>query len=319
MRTLTNQQILTLNVLLFCLVTLLGCQQKSLIPGYEVLSVPASSERYITGAKWIPATGSHGLAFADVNDANGLEKMAPHNIANAEAKLTANFSEWYAAKIGLKSSKDVNLTCNNLKHHFVKDAYGLSTEGLVLWETITAESMTLEIVEDSNSVIDVDLSEDKIKKVLEGELNLNVSSEGNNTYKIKSNRRLVVAIKVVNLDRNAKGKLSSPIDLSDNSIGRPQKAELGYSVIVEGVDHFTEEAELFVMNDKFIGFTGAPYSFIGGKPCEIHQREAIGSDSDYIWDTLSIYWNPDRKKCVLSVKRQTLDIKPAKSGLKGVK
>jgi hypothetical protein len=205
---------------------------------------------------------------------------------------------------------------HELLHRVVVDPYEVNIDAAVLWETIAVEKMTLLVGDESAGQLSTKLIKKELESSLEGEVSLSISSASLNEYLVETSVPLVVAIRVVKVSYGTSSPPAAILDLSTAATGRPQTGNHGYEVVVEECDPLHDTATLLIKNRSIPKFTDKRNRFIGSESwVNPEAKDAIGSEADYIWDSLWIRWEEDLSRCKLDVTRQEMYLHPTPSGI----
>lgn len=290
-----------------------GCR---LIPGYEVLPMPADADRYRVGSGWEPGVGPVTPPADDpalFETARGVEKLATTlRPTQVLLQIKAPFAEWLSGALGLRSSEQVALELGDLRHAFVRDATLLPTNKAVLWETVTARNVTFTVAEGAS--VDVALLSKKLQEATGvKKLEVRAHGESKRSFSVRSDRPLVVAIRVVTLSHRIEEPPPLTLDLTQGAIGREQDATLGYRVVVRSVRPAERKATLRISNSAVPGGLDESHAFTEASWLAPH-RSVIGAE-DWILDRLQVRWATDLSQCALRVTRYHLRVEEAGSGL----
>jgi hypothetical protein len=306
---------------------LLSACAGALIPNYEVLPVPADSARYGVGCPWNVDVGSPQGAPAPkklIGTAKGLATLSTASSSGAEASLKLPLIEWIAGAVGFKSSRDVVLELTDLEHHFISEPARLTATKHVLWETITARTMRMKVVNATAGALDATIVAEKLSK--SGAIELSVSAAADGTYEIASKEPLVVAIRVVELARASSGAIETTIDLNPGMQGKPQKAGFEYLVATTApAKPVSKECAVRITNPFVPQWPGDSHTFRGLEPWINPKRAFIPgndpklADCDFAWDSISLIFADKLAECRLQTVRQYLRIEKAGSGVQGTK
>lgn len=203
--------------------------------------------------------------------------------------------------------------------------YPLQSTKQVLWEAITADSLSLTINSGSSDDLSADVLASKLSAGAVGNVTIHATATGSHSYSITSSKPLVIAIRVVQLNYSVNAG-ETPLNLTTPMQGKPQPARLGYEASSQGMpDPLTSTVTLSIRNDGLPQFLGVTHAFQRNDPWVNPNREAIqqidpqAKNADYVWDILSVIWDQDLSKCLLKTVRQYIQVKTADSGLSGTR
>lgn len=302
-----------------------GCR---LIPGYEVLRVPADGERFKVGSGWTrgvgpvtpPPADPDGRIFGTARGVRRLSTSADPWRIDVDLKLP--FADWLAGALGLRSSDSLSLELGDLTHAFVADATRLPVNQAVLWETVTAKSVVFTIAED----VEVDAS--ALSRQLQGSglksARARAHGQGRRTFSVQADAPLVVAIRVVEMSYALNDPAPAAIDLTQAAIGKEQEAPLGYRVRTVSVRPAEKKATLRISSPTVPGGLDEEHTFAGAAPAAwtSPQHGVIPSSADpkaraedWIVDKVQLVWAADLAQCTVRLTRYYLTVKEVPSGL----
>lgn len=299
-----------------------GC--RSLVPGYEVLPVPQSPDVYRAGSPWSEGVGPNGGPITKTVQGKGAQELTAKEEAKARLDIAATFKSWVSGALGLREDSVTALTLRQLSHESVAEMWEVRETGPILWETIQVDSMELTVTEDAAATLSAKGVGTKLTEAIGGSVTFDASSSDNRNYTVKSDRPVIVAIRVAKLGvRTSAGSGQSALSLESASVGQLQPALLGFRVLVQEVDPMDQVAVLRVQNPWLPQFPGVTHSFVKNETWISGKRTVTdGSDKElknarYVWDSLTVLWSRVLSECQLQCVRQYLLLQPVKSGLKG--
>lgn len=293
-----------------------------LVPNYEVLATPVGSEAYTPGRQWIDGLGPDGEPRGEVVASPGAAQLKTSSRVDAEASIAGVFEELIAAGLGLERQQVTDLELTDLTHHHVADLYGTAVRGRMLWETITASGMELTVTADTSGGGSVDAS--KLGSVLPQvplELTASADVAQGTSYTVTSDQPLVVAIRVVDIGYDQRS-VDKPIPLDGGS------ASVGMGYQVTPLDPPSAatggEIRVRISNPDLVQWVGEEVVLRHGEPwASTAGKQSIGAAdprarrADYVWDTLMLTWTGGEAR--VRATRQYVELKPARSGLKGTR
>jgi hypothetical protein len=295
-----------------------------------VLSVPVAGTHYEPGRGWNTAIGSpdtQRAAEVTVTEHQGLGSLEAGDTTGLDAKISVPVIEWIGGALGIRDTEKVGLSLQSLRHTVVADARTLTGTGAVLWEAVTADSMALAIDTSGDASLDLQAGVVQAKLAQAGAVGLQVNRVSAGQYRITAAAKLVVMIRVVELQWQSRGG-DSPFDLSSAGRNREQQALLGYRVKSgDPFDPLEEKVRLSVHNDGFPQWTGDAFTTSRDRPTWANtRREVITSGDDaaarnarFVWDSIRVLWDQDLTKCQLHTVRQYLTLRNVGSGLRGTR
>ena len=323
----TQRRALRLNAihagLMLSLVIVVGCAD------YEVLRLPQGSVTYTPGRKWISGTGPTSDILCESERALGVGKVNTNRKDDFLAKVSAPILRWIGGSLAVDAGRNVSLKAESLVHCRVKDLAKPPTEGLLLYETVSAESLRFTVTDKSGLAADAQIDAAKLAKTAEGNIQINVKRESTGSYRIESDKPLVFAIRVVEIRYDLAPRQEAVVGLDRHSVrnGAVVPIGLGYVLNFTGdLDEVRKQVTARITNPGLPQWKGTePIVFSGSEAWVNDRREVIRKSdprargADFIWDTIHLEWNDDdRAKSKAVVMRQYMKIKRAKSGLKDV-
>ena len=303
-----------------------GCKGRTgAIPNYEVLPVPKGLDQYGAGRMWVKAVGPSGPKLVPTTRESGPERMAFSASPQLKGQIEASLTEWAEAAIGVQSKGEVKIELGKTSFEYVVDAYDLKTTSSVLWETIIAESIVLKTSSDAHAGVNAELVGKKLQESLGGKIKLDASAGTAQSIDIKSDRPLVVAVRVATPQYdNANHR--TRLDLSERAASTSQSGPFGYIVTVtQPVNPIESTATLRIDNSDLPQFLGELHEFRGAEPWVNKNRSAIAAADKkargqvWVWDKLSVLWNRDLANCQLQTVRQYIRVRTVDSGLAGTR
>ena len=299
-----------------------GCKAP-LIPGYEVLPLPAGTNQYQAGTEWLPRIGTSGGLLAPVRNAPGLNQDFIDKTNQASLSLTVPLIKWLSGVLGLESKEVVVLQMTNLSHFTVSEAENITAP--VLWETVVVSNFTFKIGQSRRANANVNVPLSQLVAGTSGNIQMAITNQSDGSHFLQANQPLVLAIRVVNPNQGVTEE-KARLDLSDTAVGQDQAGKLGYRVMLQSpVDPFKKEANLLINNSSIPRFEGVNRKFQFSEPWISSSRKVIaGVDPktrsvSYVWDKIFIQWDRDLSKCSLEITRQYTRFIPMKSGLNGTR
>lgn len=309
-------------LLVFLVISCAGCRS-TLIPGYEILPLPAGTNQYTAGEKWLPGIGTTGDPLAPTKVSPGLNQNFIARTNGLSGVLSIPLIKWISGNLGLADQQVTILDMTNFSHITISEAKDLSTP--VLWETVVVSNFVFRIGQSQNVQGNVAVSASQLTSGAVGNIQLTVTNRSDGSHFIQSDHPLVLAIRVVK-PLQGKTEAKRPLDLSDTAVDKNQMGELGYEVSLQNpVDPVKKVATFWIDNSSIPEFKGVRYTFNHSEPWVSPARSVIaGADPktrsvDYVWDRLSIEWNPNLSKCSLIIIRQYTRFEPVKSGIPGTR
>lgn len=292
----------------------------AIIKDYELLEVPVAPNVYRPGRLWIEGQGPDGPAYGEVLEADGLQSLVASSKESFEANLEASVKDWLTASLSLDESSVTRVTLTGLRHQTVEDIYTTQVQGLMLWETVTAESIRFESTSNLTGGGVFALDPELLGAAPEEAPRLELHGSQQEGYRIEADRPLVVAIKVVRVSYDVKTD-SRSLDIGGGA--GTQSVGLGYRMSLLSVpDVGNRTLKIKLTNPDLIQWAGETLTLTSGDSWVSPRRQAIGSrdsraeDADYIWDMLTLTWAGDVQ---IEATRNYVTVKPASSGLKGVR
>jgi hypothetical protein len=305
-----------------CVLLLCGGCSSPLIPGYEVLPLPAAADHYPAGAQWLPRIGTTGEPLAATKTSSGLNDDFISNTNKAMAGLEVPLIKYVSGSLGLGKEQVTSLGLTNLSHVTVSDSKDINAP--VLWETVVVSNFTFRVVQSKDQHLSVDVPLTKLIPGSTGSVHVAVTNLPSGEHLAHADHPLVVAIRVVQPVQD-KTSASAPLDLSDTGVDK-QTRVLDYEVTLQKpVDPFKKEAAIRIENPDIPQFKGLLHTFKHSEPWVSPSRRVISGDDpksrsvDFVWDKLDVHWNANLSKCTLEVTRQYTRFVPMKSGLAGTR
>ena len=157
-----------LPVLAFSLLAVTGCS--SLLPGYEVLSMPQPIENMTPGSSWIDGVGAEGDPYGEVAVSDGLGSLTLATKDEAKFKITAHVRGILSSSLGYKSEEIVDIKLKDLKHHKLIGLRDTALRGKVLAEAITAKVIQFSVKESSTAKLTVKSVQSAVESSVAGKV-----------------------------------------------------------------------------------------------------------------------------------------------------
>lgn len=296
-----------------------GCasSNRALVPGYEVLVSPTGATAFPVGAKWIQGVGPSGPSLGGVVTSPGAGNIASNVEIGDSGGLNSVLTSWVSAKLGADNEGVREIRAADLEHSTVEDPYAIGSSGMLLWEVVTAGSLEVELDESSGFQGALEVEEALARALEIPEISVEASTEAQRTYSVKSDRRLVVALRIVKFQtRNATRSVEADLSIGRQTVDVP----FGYRVaVLDKMDRESSTVPVSVWNVTSANRGLASEAVLdAAAPIVTEVREDARSGL-YVRDTIALRYNRDPRDCAIEVTRREIEIEPARSGLRSTR
>ncbi len=269
------------------------------LSGYEILPQPKATSFYPVGSGWIKGVGPNGQGTAEVVS-EGVESLDQKSSGKVTADVDAEVNKVLTASLNLSTGSLSNVHVEDLRHRRVDNISDSANKGLILWETIEGSRISFKTNKNHSVGANADLENEAIKNV--GDAKLKFNKIGDSEYVATSERPLVFAIKVVNLEFSQE---SENVSISDT----PGSSKFGYEITrTEPEDVTNRTVNVFITNPTLSKWAGEKTTLSTDKVWV--KADKTGNNGRFTWDTIRLNWNPNRTAVI---NRQTSIVTSAKS------
>lgn len=267
-----------------------GCASSKLIPEFSVLQNPASESKFAIGRSWIPDVGPTGprLQESRTAKADGVEDLDAKVIQSLDAGINAVVRK--LVTIGLSGDANVitSISAKDLEHSFVVDPTDIRSTGTIIWEVVTASDFVINSSSAIHGSSKISLEDGSVP------LELTATALDENSYRVRSDRRLVIALRLVDIDFKH-SENTTRLDVSAAYHDLPQRGSLDYEFTVLSSDITHKTCAVRIRNPTIPNWEGEVHEISGSESVSVrHPVGQTGSNEvEYISDSFHLLWDED--------------------------